>query len=743
MTLPVETTSRVYSEEDHRLIESVWRRLKRAIRYHELNEEDRQMIKRAYKLAYHAHAHQRRKSGEPYVTHPLEVAIICKREIGLGPTAITAAILHDIVEDTEVTSEEVHQLFGPRVGKIVDGLTKLDGLYNVESPQAENYKKVLSTLLDDVRVVLIKIADRLHNLRTIDVMPQHKKLKIAAETNFIYAPLAHRLGLYNIRTELQDICLKITEPDNYELIKRKLRETKAERENYIRRFIRPIKKRLKETGLKFEIFGRAKSISSILNKIKTKKVSFEEIYDLFAIRIIVDVPREREKSACWEVYSIVTDVYRPIPERLKDWITTPKSNGYESLHTTVIGPEGKYVEVQIRTTRMNEIAEKGFAAHWKYKGVSGDSVFDKWFDSIRELLENTNSNALEFITDFKTSLFREEVYVYTPRGDMIVLPKGATALDFAFAIHSEVGYHAHSIKVNNRIVPMGYRLKSGDQVEVITSRNQKPSESWLNMVITGKARSKIRAAMKEERKKLGESGKEKLLRKFRKLKLDFEENVDVLVKHLKLSSRADLYYLLAQEKVDLNEVLKDFDIEHGSLKYREPSGPASEKKDARRVTLSSNGEALMPQTLYIDGEPASKYKYTLASCCNPVPGDNVFAYVTKNKEFKIHRYTCPNATNMLAKFGYRALKAEWHVVLDREFVVDLQLNGIDDGPGVIQRITNTISNELGLNIRSLNIEGREGYFTGKLSVVVKNKDQLEVVMRKLSQVKGVTNVTRI
>ncbi len=741
----MEKSTMVYSKADHEMIESIWQRLKREVEFDRLEEGDQDMLQRAYDLGYQAHHKQRRKSGEPYFIHPLEVAIIAKKEIGLGPTAIACAILHDVVEDTPITQEEINEMFGPKVGKIVDGLTKLDGLYNVESPQAANFKKVLSTLVDDVRVVLIKMADRLHNLRTIGAMPQHKQLKIAAETSYIYAPLAHRLGLYNIRTEFQDICMKITEPQNYKFVKDKLKVTKDERRAYIAEFVRPLREELDELGLKYEVTGRAKSISSIWNKIKTKKVTFEEIYDLFAIRIIIDTEQSKEKAVCWQVYSVVTDVYRPIPERLKDWITTPKSNGYESLHTTVIGPDGRYVEVQIRTTRMNEIAEKGFAAHWKYKGINNQhDSFENWFDTIRDLLENANSDAIEFVTDFKTSLFREEVYVYTPKGDMIVLPKGATALDFAFAIHTEVGYHATAIKVNNKLVPMGQKLKSGDQVSVTTAKVQKPSESWLKMVVTGKARAKIRSSMKEERRKKGEFGMEALMRKLKNIKVDYEQGVDCLVKYLKLKSRPDLYYLIAQEEVNINEVLKAFDIEHGKLipkKVETQEGkPAEEVADKRTDTKSLQ----KPLTnLLINGEPADTYKHSLATCCNPVQGDKVFAYLTANQEIKIHRVTCPNATHMIANYGYRVLKAEWSTATSSNFVVDLQIIGVDDGPGVIQRMTQIISNDLGLNIRSFSIEGKEGFFMGKVSLVVKNADQLFLAIQKINKIKGVTNVVRL
>ncbi|MDX1685907.1 MAG: RelA/SpoT family protein, partial [Saprospiraceae bacterium] len=529
-----------YTADDKRLIRNAYRRLVRSFRM-DFPEEDKDNIQKAFKIATDAHVSQRRKSGEPYIIHPIEVARIAHVEIGLGPTAIICALLHDVVEDTPLELQDIINAFGPKIGQIVDGLTKLDGLYNVESPQAENYKKVLSTLVEDVRVVLIKMSDRLHNLRTISPMPRHKQLKIAAETSYIYAPLAHRLGLYNLRTEFNDICLMINEPEVYGDIKEKLQVTQKERSNYIKNIIRPLKSNLEDLGFEYRIVGRPKSISSIYDKIKTKRVPFEEIYDLFAIRVIIDAPKDKEKTACWQVYSVITDVYKPIPERLKDWVTTPKSNGYESLHTTVIGPKGQYVEVQIRTERMDEIAERGFAAHWKYKGITNnDNIFESWFDNIRDILETPHNDAIEFINDFKANLFNEEVYVYTPQGDMRILPKGATALDFAFDIHSDIGYHATAIKVNNKLVPMGYRLRSGDQLKVITGKNQKPNESWLKMVVTGKARSKIRSAMKEEKRKQGELGKEALQRKFKNLKIDFEENIDFMVRELGYKSRPDL-----------------------------------------------------------------------------------------------------------------------------------------------------------------------------------------------------------
>lgn len=711
-----------------------------------LQAEDKENLEKAFSLAVDAHKFQRRKSGEPYIHHPIEVARICFEEIGLGPTAVICALLHDVVEDTPVSLDDVTKMFGPKVALIVDGLTKLDGTYNLENPdnpQAENFKKVLSTLVTDVRVVLIKMADRLHNMRTLGAQPRHKQLKIAAETEYIYTPLAHRLGLYNIKTEFQDICLQITEPEIYEDLKNKLNASDEERNKYIIQFIKPLKEELGKLEIPFRVLGRPKAISSIYTKIKSSKISFEEIYDIFAVRIIIDVPVEKEKIFCWQIYSIITDVYKPIPERLKDWVTTPKGNGYESLHTTVIGPTGRYVEVQIRSERMDEIAEKGFAAHWKYKGVKKqENVFDNWLDNIRELLDAKHANALEFVTDFKTNLFSEEVYVYTPKGDMRIIPKGATALDFAFEIHSDVGYHATAIKVNNKLVPMGYKLNNGDQVQVVTNKSQKPSEDWLKLVVTGKARAKIRSAMKEERKRQGEYGKEALERRLKTLKLDFEENVEIIAKHFGHKSRGDLYYALSNEDMKISDI-KNFIIENGKISFKPPSelvksSPISEelKKIQQRPSKQNRSNIL------INGEPADMYQYSLASCCNPVQGDDIFAYLTTNAGLKIHRTSCSNATHLLANYGYRVLKADWEDNQLSNFVVELKVSGIDSGVGVIQALSNEISNKLGINIRSFSIEGHGGFFEGKISIFVLNKDQLNQVVQSLENLEWVSSVER-
>lgn len=702
-----------------------------------LRGDDRANLEKAYEIAVHGHRYQRRKSGEPYIFHPIEVARIAYEEMGLGPTAVICAILHDVVEDTEYTLDDIAEAFSPKITMIVDGLTKLDGLYNVESPQAENFKKVLSTLVDDVRVILIKMCDRIHNLRTIGSMPRHKQLKIAAETDYIYMPLAHRLGLYKIKTEFQDLYLKINEPEVYNELQSKISETASGRKEFISSFITPLEPKLDELDIPYRTQSRIKAISSIYNKIKSKKIPFEEIYDIFAVRIIIDVPVDKEKSFCWQVYSIITDVYKPIPERLKDWVTTPKGNGYESLHTTVIGPNGRFVEVQIRSERMDDVAERGFAAHWKYKGIKNEhNVYDSWLANIREVLDAQHNNALEFLNDFKSNLFSEEIYVFTPNGDMRILPKGATALDFAFDIHTDVGYHAVAIKVNNKLVPMGHKLENGDQLHVTTSKNQKPNENWLKMVVTGKARSKIRSAMKEERRKQGELGKEALMRKLKNSKINFDDNVDFLVKQLGFISRPDLYFAIANDHIKINDELKAFEVVDKNLVL-------PEKEKVEQVEVKKPKKLNNKSNILVNGEPADQYQYQLSACCNPVQGDDIFGYLTATQGLKIHRTNCPNATNLMANYGYRILKAEWRNAIQSEFVVDLIVSGIDKGVGVIQALTNEISNKLKVDIRSFTIAGSEGIFEGKISIVVKNTDQLTVVLRAIGKVDGVNSVTRV
>ncbi|WP_273445393.1 RelA/SpoT family protein [Neolewinella agarilytica] len=710
------------------------------------NAQDSEQMLRAYELANYSHRYQRRKSGEPYMYHPIAVARICAEEIGLGPTAICAALLHDVVEDTPVTLEDIRADFGERIAQMVGGLTKLDSAYTNESQQAANFKKVLSTLIIDVRIVLIKMADRLHNMRTIKSMPEHKQFKIAAETSYIYAPLAHRLGLYNFRSEFLDLCMKVLERDEYMAVAKKLQETKSSREQYIDRFIAPLRAGLDELGYTYRIFGRPKSIYSIYNKIKKKQVPFEQIYDLFAVRIIVDVPVRKEKLACWGAYSVVTDVYQGVPERLKDWVTIPKSNGYESLHTTVAGPDARFVEVQIRSERMNEIAERGFAAHWKYKGVSNQpDVYEQWFDSVRDILDDPNSDTVQFLGDFRANnFFNEEVYVWTPDGDMKTMPKGASALDFAFSVHTEVGYHCQSVMVDERIVPLSYKLQNGDRMKVITNKQQKPNEGWLKLVTTGKAKAKIRQALKAERREQGELGKEALMRKFKNLRIDdTRAAVEALSKYHYENSHIDLFYNIAQENISIAQVLEPFIVENGKLIAKAVELPETDAKDlsAPRRRNSANKEKGHSKLL-INGEPGNQFEYTMATCCNPVQGDQVFAYLTANAGLKIHRSKCPNAQNLMANYGYRIMKAEWVSTTESSFVVNLRMTGLDSGKGVIERISREIT-EMNLNIRSFSINGTDGFFEANISLLVKNTDQLYLAIQGLKNLDHISTVSRV
>jgi GTP diphosphokinase / guanosine-3',5'-bis(diphosphate) 3'-diphosphatase len=663
-----------------------------------MDKADKKAIRLAFNTAMEAHKEMRRKSGEPYIYHPIAVAQIVAEEIGLGPTAIVAALLHDTVEDTDMTLTDIERLFGEKVSKIIDGLTKISGVFDqTSSLQAENFRKMLLTLSDDVRVILIKLADRLHNMRTLDSMPRDKQLKIASETSYLYAPLAHRLGLYNIKTELDDLAMKYTEPEMYRAIAQKLQQTKRERNKFINEFIEPIKDELNKQGFRFEIKGRSKSIHSIRNKMRKQGVPFEEIYDLFAIRIIIDTPYEKEKADCWKVYSIITDNYVPSPERLRDWISTPKANGYESLHTTVMGPKGKWVEVQIRTRRMDEIAEKGYAAHWKYKESSAaESALDEWIHKIREMLENPESNALDFIDDFKLNLFADEIFVFTPMGELRTLPAGATALDFAFDIHTDIGYKCIGAKVNHKLVPLSHKLNSGDQVEIITSSKQKPKEDWISFVVTAKAKSRIKGALKEEKRKAADEGKELLERKFKHLKIPFNtSNVNELLAHFRIPNSQELYYRIAVGAIDVKD-LKDFVVEKGQIKSRSPRKVEDQPFDKLVKDIRGTSDML------IIGDNMDKIDYKLSPCCSPIPGDDVFGFITINDGIKIHRTNCPNAIQLMSNYAYRIVKAKWFNQKEIAFLAGIRLTGIDD-VGVVNSITKVISNELKVNMRSISI----------------------------------------
>ena len=724
-------------EQEKKLILREYRALLRGLKT-KLKPGDKKLIRLAFEMAVEAHKTMRRKSGEPYILHPIAVARICVEEIGLGVRSTICSLLHDTVEDTDISLEDIEREFGNEIARIVDGLTKISNVIDVNaSQQAENFKKILLTLTDDPRVILIKLADRLHNMRTLDHMKSDKQLKISSETVYVYAPLAHRMGLYNIKTEMEDLAMKYLEPDSYKEIARKLAETKKERSRYINEFIKPLKDKLDKAELKFEIYGRPKHIHSIQNKMKKKGVSFEEVYDLFAIRIILESTPENEKSDCWKVYSIITDEYTPAPERLRDWLSNPKSNGYEALHTTVMGPQGKWVEVQIRTKRMNEIAEKGLAAHWKYKeGSSDENRFDKWFQQIREVIGNQETDSVDFLQDFKTSFLAEEIYVYTPKGDVKMLPVGSTALDFAFSIHSAIGVKTIGAKVNHKLVPLSHKLRSGDQVEIITSNKQKPSEDWLNFVVTSKAKGRIRDALKEEKRKVADDGKYTVQRKVEGMGAAFNQhNIDELWTYYKLNSALDLFYQVAIKNIDLKE-LKEFKVYGDKIEAPKPVKIHEVKVDGFQHSLPKKEAELI-----IFGESSDKIVYNLANCCKPIPGDDVFGFVTTGKGLTIHRTNCPNAAKLMANFGHRIVKTKWAKNKEISFLTGLKIVGLDD-VGVVNKITNLISGELRINIAALTIEAKEGVFEGNIKLYVHDKEELDELVRSLLALRGIEKVDR-
>lgn len=729
-------------EEEKKEILRHYRGLLRVLKT-KLKPGDKILLRTAFEMAADAHKTMRRKSGEPYILHPLAVAKICVEEIGLGIRSTICALLHDTVEDTDITLEDINREFGSEIAKIVDGLTKISSVMDANSSQqAENFKKILLTLTDDPRVILIKLADRLHNMRTMDSMKREKQLKISSETVYVYAPLAHRMGLYSIKTEMEDLAMKYMEPDTYKYIAQKLQDTKRERSRYINDFIRPLKNKLESTGLNFDIYGRPKSIHSIWNKIKKKGVSFEEVYDLFAIRIIVDSPPSKEKEDCWKVYSIITDAYNPSPERLRDWLSNPKSNGYEALHTTVMGPQGKWVEVQIRTKRMNEIAEKGLAAHWKYKeGATEESRFDQWFHQIREALSTQDSSSLDFLQDFKTSFLAEEIYVYTPKGDVKMLPIGATALDFAFSVHTAVGSKCIGAKVNHKLVPISYKLRSGDQIEIITSAKQKPNQEWLNFVVTSKAKTKIKDTLKEEKRNIAEEGKYMLQRKLEGMGAAMsQQNLEELASFYKLNSSLDLLYEIAIKKIDLKE-LKEFTVYGDKIQAPKPVKIPEEKTEVFDPNNRPASKKDKDAELIIFGESSDKIMYTLANCCKPIPGDDVFGFVTTGEGLKIHRTTCPNATRLMANYGHRVVKTKWAKNKEISFLTGLKIVGLDD-VGVIHKITNLISGELRVNISAMTIEAKDGIFEGNVKVFVHDKEELENLVNQLLSLPGIERVDR-
>lgn len=713
------------------------------ISYQTLTQEDKVIIRKAFDVAVEAHKDQRRKSGEAYIFHPIGVAKIVASEIGLGPTGIAAALMHDVVEDSEVTVEDIERMFNPKIAQLVAGLTKISQVQkdlNV-SMQAENFRKMLLTLNDDVRVILIKLADRLHNMQTMDAMPEYKQIKIASETLYIYAPLAHRLGLYNIKTKLEDLGLKYTEPKVFNEIVSKIKETKEEQDAYIASISDVLKAALKEEDVEFTMKGRPKSIYSIRRKMAAQNVTFDQVYDKFALRIIYKSNLHDEKFLAWKIYSIVTDHYRPSPSRLRDWISSPKSTGYEALHITVMGPKGRWVEVQVRSERMDEIAEKGYAAHYKYKqGATEESGLDVWLNLLKEALENSETNAVDFVEDFKMNLYSKEIFVFTPKGEIKSLPKGATTLDFAFSIHSEIGIRTRGTRVNGKLVQLNYELKSGDQVEIITSANQKPTINWLEYVTTSRAKTKIKNVLNEDTKKIADEGRELLTRKLKHLKITLNESViNELVNFFKLRTSLDLFYRVGAGAIE-NQQLKDFAAQKSNTLINffknKIKRSASTNQEIDKPEITSNYDLL------VFGKEQDRLDYKHSSCCNPIPGDEVFGFVTINEGIKVHKKDCPNAISLQSNYAYRVMQAKWIDSSQQEFKAILNITGMDS-LGLTNEITKVISNQMNVNIQSLNLQGDAGIFNGQVTVVVKNNIILKKLIENIKKIDGVDKVTRV
>ncbi|NJW51623.1 RelA/SpoT family protein [Salinimicrobium oceani] len=727
-------------EKENKEIAQQYKKLLR-ISYQTLTEDDKKLIRQAFDVAVDAHKDQRRKSGEAYIFHPIAVAKIVASEIGLDATSIAAALLHDVVEDTSYTLEDIRRLFGDTVSRIVDGLTKISNLEHDKdvSLQAENFRKMLLTLNDDVRVIIIKIADRLHNMQTMDSMRTDKQEKIASETLYIYAPLAHRIGLYNIKTELEDLGLKYTEPDVYHEILKKIRESKEEQDKYIDAFTQVIQDSLDREQMQYTIKGRPKSIYSIRRKMKNQNVTFDEVYDKFAVRIIYKSDSANEKFLAWKIYSIVTDHFRPNPTRLRDWISSPKSTGYEALHITVMGPKGRWVEVQIRSERMNEIAEKGYAAHYKYKqGSNQEDGLEEWVNKLQEALESSEVNAVDFVEQFKLNLYSKEIFVFTPQGELKSLPKGATPLDFAFSIHTEVGLRTRGARINGKLVPLSTTLNSGDQVEIITSEKAKPNSNWLDYATTARARAKIKSSLREEKKNIAEEGKAILTRKLRAQKIPFnEKTINELVIFFKLKTSLDLFYRVGVGTID-NQKLKDYAASRSNAlvsffksKIRKPS-PV---EDIDREEITAKYDQL------VFGRDEEVLDYKLANCCNPIPGDSVFGFITVSEGIKVHKKDCPNAIQLQSNFAYRIIQAKWKDSTQEEFKAVIKLTGIDN-IGLVNDVTKEISNNMNVNIRNINFDSQDGIFTGRITVVVKNNSILKKLIEHLKKINGIDKVSR-
>ncbi len=730
-------------EAENKAIAQEYKELLR-ISYQTLTDEDKKIIRKAFDVAVDAHKDQRRKSGEAYIFHPIAVAKIVARDIGLGATSIAAALMHDVVEDTDITVQDIEKMFNPKIAQLVEGLTKIAKVKTDQeiSVQAENFRKMLLTLNDDVRVILIKIADRLHNMQTMESMADYKQAKIASETLYIYAPLAHRLGLYNIKTQLEDLGLKYTEPEVYNDIISKIKETKEEQDAYIKTISDVLSKSLKEEGIEFTIKGRPKSIYSIRRKMKAQGVTFDEVYDKFALRIIYKADQHDEKFLAWKIYSLVTDHYRPSPSRLRDWISSPKSTGYEALHITVMGPKGRWVEIQVRSERMDEIAEKGYAAHYKYKnGATEEHGLEIWLNQLKEALENSSANAVDFVEDFKLNLYAKEIYVFTPKGEIKSLPKGATSLDFAFSIHSEIGVKTRGTRVNGKLVPLNHVLNSGDQVEIITSANQKPTSQWLEYVTTSRAKNKIKNVLNENTKKIAEEGKELLERKLRHLKITLNENTtNELVNYFKLQTSLDLFYRAGIGAIE-NQQLKDFAAQKSNtlvnfFKKTIKRSPSHNTEQIQKNEISKKYDLL------VFGTEQDKLDYKLSSCCNPIPGDEVFGFVTINEGIKVHRKDCPNAISMQSNYAYRIIPAKWIDSSQEEFKAILKIKGMDI-LGLTNNLTKVISSQMNVNIQSISLSSEAGIFNGQVTVIVQNNTILKKLIDNIKKVDGIDKVTRV
>lgn len=733
-----------YIAQENKEIAQQYKELLR-VSYRKLSDHDKKLIREAFNLAIEAHKDQRRKSGEAYIFHPIAVAKIVADEIGLDAPAIAAALLHDVVEDTSYTLQDIEDQFGLVIRKIVDGLTKISkiDLEKNVSLQAENFRKMLLTLNEDVRVILIKIADRLHNMRTMESMSEAKQAEKSSETLYIYAPLAHRIGLYNIKTELEDLGLRYTEPEVYADIQARMHETKKERQEYIAQFSNLISDELEKEGITFEIKGRPKSIYSIHKKLERQGISFDEVYDKFAIRIIYKSTPKEEKFLAWKIYSIVTDSFRPNPTRLRDWISAPKSTGYEALHITVMGPQGKWVEVQIRSERMHDIAERGYAAHFRYKHQDEkhqDEDIEKWIAKLQEALENQETDAVNFVEQFKLNLYSKEIFVFTPQGDLKSLPKGATALDFAFSIHTEIGLRTRGARVNGKLVPLSHRLKSGDQVEIIKSENIRPTTKWLDYVITGRAKSKIKTALKADVKKQSELGKEILRRKLRAQKIPFnEKTINELVRHFNLSTSLDLFYRIKIGTID-NKALKEYASSRNNALLN-LFRPKTRKASSEQISALDKDDLTPNYDQLVFGDDEEQLDYKLAPCCHPIPGDNVFGFLTINEGIKVHKTSCPNAIQMRSNFAYRIIKAKWVDSSQEGFKATLNLSGIDN-MGLVNAVTKEITQNLHVEMNSISFSTKDNMFEGKIVLKVKNNSILKKLINKLKEIDGIDKVTR-